>query len=564
MLDIATAFRQAAYFPDFDWERTQNREACIAFDIASLATTSPELNQLNNELFEQASIGSLIKARQPGAIQSAQTRLKTNLLSVLWHLYRAMRIDPDCYVRLAMDLKPYASQKTNPLNVHGISGDILKIIRALSAAKLIEIDIGFWDRKTGRRRKTRIRATCKLLHRLCQLPPNISEDAINHPTVVVKDRNTKIPVSTAPFENDPEIIKERETLDLYNATIRHHHINLAGCQANYITVEDQNGNPHQHNVQRTQLYAVFHRQSDGVLVYGRKHGAFWQSIPSRLRQLIRIDDHETVELDYSAQILNIAASLQGIQLASDPYDILISPKLSHQANRALVKKAVVIAVNTSSRKKAMSAMRGLKSDQPQRYASLSFSNAFLDRLFDTIFDKHPFLREVTFKDHGMSLFRQDAEIARQIIQTCLDKDIVVLPIHDGFIVQKRHQDTLHQIMADVWTSMFNTTIHITVENAEQLPHKENHPKQNRRPNASIEFCQLNHRTGPRTTSGSSRSTAIRHRPHTANRAGAHRAGAIRKRVRPSLGRPSLGRGQLVTACPRPPVIGPEPQVQVSN
>lgn len=474
MLNIAALLRRDAYLPDFVWERSQNHNNAIPLSIHSLASSSDALRRLNDDIYDQAGVASLIKAKLPGAVRTAEQRLKTNLLSILWHLYLAAELDADCYVYLSMNEATYASEKSNPFNVHGLSRDLIKIVHHLADLELIELAIGFLDRESRRSRYTRIRASCDLLKRLRQLPPNIREDRIHLPPVVIKDRETKALIPLAGFQSDPDVTKETETINRYNAFLADHRVRLLDSKKQFLETRDRQSRVRRYGLQRTQLCAIFHRNQHDKLVYGRKHGGFWQSIPKKARQFLTIDGQATTELDYSAQILNIAASHNGEQLAEDPYSIVASSDLSAKANRALVKKAVVIMLNASSRKKAMHALRGAKKDLPDTCTSVSFTDSFLSTLFDMLLARYPFLVDLAFADKGLEMFRIDAEIARQIIEACLDENIVVLPIHDGFIVQRQHQDALHQIMSQVWADQFDTTIQIKVEGDSQ-------PQQNDQP-----------------------------------------------------------------------------------
>ena len=74
--------------------------------------------------------------------------------------------------------------------------------------------------------------------------------------------------------------------------------------------------------------------------------------------------------------------------------------------------------------------------------------------------KHSFLADWAFCDKGMSVFEEEAEIARQIIETSTTEGVPCWPIHDGFIVQERHAKFLRDTMDQVWLDRFGTRIGI--------------------------------------------------------------------------------------------------------
>ncbi len=442
----------------FDWELETNFENFISYDIASLASQSPHLNDLSELLFEKFAVAALIKAKKARPRKNATDRLMCALKSLLWHLYRAAHHDPSCYVRIPLNRNAYVVN--DPANVFGISPVICEIVHLLAEANAIELVIGFQDRATNKYKQTRIRALFDLRTALLELPSNIAPTSDSFPTFIFKDRGTKRPIEDFDQQNDPSVARDQGTLQKYNELIRGHTIAVYGCNSGFLRYRDRKNGFHNVDLTKTQLYTIYYIEPDQTLSYARKHGAFWQHIPSQAREFITIDNQNTVELDYVAQALNIAAGESGIQLDADPYDILVSDKLSKSANRTLVKKAIVIMLNTMDRDKALMALLAHKKSDPRSYLNVTFTQKFRAGVFDTILAKHPFLKDFAFKDQGMKLFRKDAEITRQIMDRFAKMNLVVLPIHDSFIVQARHKELLLRVMREVWHDMFGTRIQI--------------------------------------------------------------------------------------------------------
>jgi hypothetical protein len=213
------------------------------------------------------------------------------------------------------------------------------------------------------------------------------------------------------------------------------------------------------------LTAIYHADQPGTLTYGRIHGAWWQSIPSRYRRDILIDGEETIELDYSAQVPHIVAGLAGIQLTGDPYTLPLEiPFISAETKREVVKAVVVVALNASDRKSLLRGVRGKIHDLPwESRSGLNLTDKSLEPIIDAVLEALPYLEPYLLKGQGKQLFMHDAEIAQRIIQTFLDAGKVVLCIHDGFIVKKRDEHFLRETMHSVWFEMFGTTIPIKTE-----------------------------------------------------------------------------------------------------
>ena len=178
-----------------------------------------------------------------------------------------------------------------------------------------------------------------------------------------------------------------------------------------------------------------------------------------MRCHILIDNCPTIELDYSAQVLNIVASLAGVQLQGDGYDIDLGlGHLKAGFQRDFVKALTVVMLNAGSRASAFKAMRQkYKSDTSYRNAGIILTNDFLAACLETILKKHPFLHPYIASGQGKKIFLIDSDIARQIIARSVEANFVVLPIHDGFICKAANEHQLQAIMQEVWYQRFGTT-----------------------------------------------------------------------------------------------------------
>ena len=88
---------------------------------------------------------------------------------------------------------------------------------------------------------------------------------------------------------------------------------------------------------------------------GRFYGGFHESMPEKLRNCIRIDGQEIVELDYAAHHLRMPYHLLEIDYQNDPYLVLSDDK----KERKIYKKLCLIAINATSETKAIKAFREL-------------------------------------------------------------------------------------------------------------------------------------------------------------------------------------------------------------
>lgn len=152
---------------------------------------------------------------------------------------------------------------------------------------------------------------------------------------------------------------------------------------------------------------------------GRFYGGWWQRIPASWRKRIWIDNQSVIEVDFSAFHIVILYAQMGIDYyeaaCEDPYCLNL-PDLSESLNDAVILE-----------------------------------------LIQQLRDRHPLLANKFCSNVGVRLMNIDSEIAAMILARCLEANILPLIIHDSFIVQVDHSETLLDFMMDAVNEMFGIT-----------------------------------------------------------------------------------------------------------
>jgi len=77
--------------------------------------------------------------------------------------------------------------------------------------------------------------------------------------------------------------------------------------------------------------------------------------------------------------------------------------------------------------------------------------------------KHPKIKHYIDQKIGLQLHCEDSSIADVIMSVCNKKGIVALPIHDSFIVKKRHKDQLIQIMTKAFQGQYSSSSPVGID-----------------------------------------------------------------------------------------------------
>lgn len=193
---------------------------------------------------------------------------------------------------------------------------------------------------------------------------------------------------------------------------------------------------------------------------GRLYGGWWMNLPKTERSQITIDGEATTELDYGQLHPTLLFARQGLQLNFDPYSI---KGHEEKAVRAMGKRTFNRLINPWKGKASKPAglvhssscpsvvqppvqpfkLRALPIDKAALPNGMSFQQ-FLDLFL-------PPLAPIAMyfgSDAGMTLQREDSDLAISILEWLDHAGVVALPVHDSFIVKQSDANYLRQAMTE--------------------------------------------------------------------------------------------------------------------
>ncbi|MEM4326196.1 MAG: hypothetical protein QXU40_02750 [Candidatus Pacearchaeota archaeon] len=183
---------------------------------------------------------------------------------------------------------------------------------------------------------------------------------------------------------------------------------------------------------------------------GRFYGADYQRLSREERSKIVINFEKTAELDYSALHIRMLYHKKGIDYKEDPYSL---PGYSEEF-RPLIKKAVNIIINARSIVQAKESLRKTikEIDLP---IEIIRPSRFCNNLIREIEHYHQAIKEYFYSGYGLKLQRYDSDIALDIMKELTEKNILVLIVHDSFLVQEYYVSDLKDAMIRHYKVKFN-------------------------------------------------------------------------------------------------------------
>ncbi len=391
---------------------------------------------------------------------TTDTRLNERNITI--HLVNALYLShfsfPKNLVSINLTAKYYSGKKYGYKNVK-------KVINALENGGLVTLIKG----SEVRRQVTRIkhsRTLEKLLDKIGfqwrYYPPDKDEtfvfkrDRVKTTGKKKKYKKITLPLPKTDFYKQQQkrllsfnqfISKNCIALDVSNSQFKKiiHELNKKKKQRSFFNEEHDNTI----NYSLTHLRRVFARGKNNL--GGRFYGGWWQSIPSKYRHHITINGKKTVEVDFSTMSLRLLYSKENIPMDVDRdlYDLGLTGNTKYLTRaRELVKLYTNALLNDEGGK-----YRLKKSELKE----LKLTHYQLNKLVNTYHKPivHHFSTGV-----GLELMFLDSIIAQRLMTFFQKQNIVILPIHDSFIVPVGFELSLRAQMKHEYKKLMKTMIKV--------------------------------------------------------------------------------------------------------
>ena len=386
-------------------------------------------NDLAEQVYEATDIGGYKKSRIP------------QLQVLLANIISNHKTDADLYIAVSQDNSAYKPKSR--YNSLSIGKSFVSLLKTMSDHGWLELHRGFLDRNTGISRRSRIKATQKLITLLEKLEALSSLLAYAPSTecIILRDENKQekeykdTDLKQIDLDRKPIDASDlRRNLTAYNNLLHKTAIDHPTFPDAGVVMKDDRIfriNPSDKFVRR-----IYNRSS--FEWNGRFYGGWWQRIPKEYRKGIKLDGWPTTELDFSAFHMVLLYSLSGIdywkEIGTDPY-LLEDYVVSSEQIRSLLKIVVLIAVNAESRTQALNAIRHeINTANRDEFRWFRQGNYDLEHILDLFIEKHRPIEDRFFNPDELSVANIDSDIAEYVINEFTKKNMAILSIHDSFIV----------------------------------------------------------------------------------------------------------------------------------
>jgi len=203
---------------------------------------------------------------------------------------------------------------------------------------------------------------------------------------------------------------------------------------------------------------------DPGATYWNKGGRFFaphMNLSEELRRHIFINDIPTVSLDFGGMFVQMAYHLKGVECPyNDPYEGI--PIEGIDIPRQIWKTATSICFNIGKEDRAIKAVVKATKDiiKEDRLSMKPIKYDQAKKIVEYIKKRHQKIASDFFTWKGADLMYYESETAARVMKELMIQNpspIVVLSLHDGFIVQEQYKDLLQATMKKSYQTVLATT-----------------------------------------------------------------------------------------------------------
>ena len=180
---------------------------------------------------------------------------------------------------------------------------------------------------------------------------------------------------------------------------------------------------------------------------GKYYGPCWQNLSKELRKEIKINGQETVELDFNAMHLHLLYCKVNKKLTDYIPEGTDAYQLPNR-NRKIVKTSFTCCINNNCNRDNVNQVVGPKI--AQKFPEIFERNISYRDILDELGSHHPEVSQFFYAQIGNEVSNMESKVSDYIIGKLTRKNILVLNIHDSFIVSIPYKDILLNTMIDAF------------------------------------------------------------------------------------------------------------------
>lgn len=333
------------------------------------------------------------------------------------------------------------------------------IIDKLVANKYIDLYLGFHNSNDGSGQLSKMEPLRKLDPYYQKINRSDLKKEKRNENIVLRD-DDKVDID---YKDTPQITGWRNDIIAYNTFLQNNVITLKGLSvqeiqehSDYFEINYLLDNYDISNLTKNQYSNIILDYPDMYRVFNKdfRHGGRFyggiENVPSELRKYIQINGNPTIELDYSSVQIRMLYHMEKINYTMNAYEALSGgdPKFYK-----IYKNVALVDLNSKDERQTLQALRE-KLINKDILPSSETTNIKLKPLIYNWQNKHKRIAKYFRIGIGGELQFYESEIANEILKHFLNKKILVLSVHDSFLIEEKYKDELKKVMRRIYHNKF--------------------------------------------------------------------------------------------------------------
>jgi hypothetical protein len=196
--------------------------------------------------------------------------------------------------------------------------------------------------------------------------------------------------------------------------------------------------------------------------YGRYSAATETLIRKRYRPHFKINGEPTIEVDFEAMHIRMLYNMEGIDYQDDPYRIAAESFENPEfRSRKLFKKIGLMSINAKDR---TATIKAVWKDLLDKGEEGNITYAIIGSMLDHWLVTHEPIAKYLCTKIGLELMYKDSCIAEKVIKHFTEKGVMVMCVHDSFIIAEKYEGELKSVMESAYQEVMGSNFRVYMDN----------------------------------------------------------------------------------------------------
>jgi hypothetical protein len=202
-------------------------------------------------------------------------------------------------------------------------------------------------------------------------------------------------------------------------------------------------------------YRVFR---DDFKHFGRYSAATETLIRKRYRPHFKINGEPTVEVDFEAMHIRMLYNMEGIDYRDDPYSVAANTFENEDFRiRKFFKKIGLMSINAKDR---TATIKAVWKDLLDKGEEGNITYAIIGSMLDHWLETHTPIAKYLCTKIGLELMYKDSCIAENVIKYFTEKGVMVMCVHDSFIIVQNYESELKSVMESAYQEVMESNFRV--------------------------------------------------------------------------------------------------------